>query len=804
MTRMDAETFRRMAEGRSAARPDGDARRREMIVREIIRTVRRDGDRALVEYAARFDGIRLDPARLALNPEELASGAAACPSEVRAALADAAANIEAFHRRQLPASWWEQPVGAGLLRGQVVRPLDSVGIYIPGGTAAYPSTVLMCAIPARVAGVGRVVLCTPPSPTGSVAAPVLAAAEMCGISHVYLVGGAQAVAALAYGTRTVPRVDKIVGPGNAYVTAAKRLVSGDVGIDMLAGPSEIMIIADGGADPTHLAADLLAQAEHDPLAVPVLLSTSSAVLDRTEAELRCQLAGLPRRSIAARALADRGALVLVRDLEEAVALATLFAPEHLELQVADPLAWLPAIRNAGSVFLGSWATEALGDYAAGVNHVLPTGGTARFASGLGVVDFLRRSQVLAVEPGGARKAAAASTVLARAEGLEAHARSLELRPAGSPLASAASPALSEAEVVAAARNVFSSWGYTEVTAPLFMPLDDLEPGLRDQGFRDRILKFVDPWGRVMAVRPDWTLSIASQSIDALRSGARGLRLAYAGSVYRLAGRGVSASGGGRLDWQSARSFQVGVELFGEDAPWSDAELVAIAVETLERCGLGDFTICIGHAGLIEGILDGLGVEPTVAAAMRSALIRRDLVAWEQLLDSSAADPRKVDAVRSIVAYRGGAENLDKVPAAAFGSTVAASLESLSGLWSVLKGHRSDWPLVFDLGLVRDLDYYTGMVLEAYAPGSGGPVLIGGRYDRLLAAFGLDRPAVGLATEVSAVTRARATEERAGGGGAPLLWVSVRAGREAEAFDRAAALRREGFRVGLRSEGGEPR
>ncbi|MHB9059342.1 MAG: histidinol dehydrogenase, partial [Bacillota bacterium] len=366
IARMNAEAFRRIVDGRRGTATDADARRREMAVREIIRTVREDGDAALVEYATRFDGVRLDQDELALTASEVAAGAAACPPEVEAALMAAAENIEAFHRRQRPSSWWEQPIeGGGLLRGQVVRPLDSVGLYVPGGTAAYPSTVLMGAIPARVAGVRRVVICTPPTPTGSVSAPVLAAARLCGISEVYRVGGAQAVAALAYGTRIVPRVDKIVGPGNAYVTAAKRLVSGDVGIDLLAGPSEILIIADDRANPAHLAADLLAQAEHDPLAVPVLMCPSSAILDQTAAELERQGGRLPRRDITERSLTNRGALVLVGDLDEAVELAADFAPEHLELQVADPYALLPAVRNAGSVFLGPWTTEAFGDYAAG-------------------------------------------------------------------------------------------------------------------------------------------------------------------------------------------------------------------------------------------------------------------------------------------------------------------------------------------------------------------------------------------------------------------------------------------------------
>ncbi|MHB8758183.1 MAG: ATP phosphoribosyltransferase regulatory subunit, partial [Bacillota bacterium] len=484
-------------------------------------------------------------------------------------------------------------------------------------------------------------------------------------------------------------------------------------------------------------------------------------------------------------------------------------------------------RNAGSVFLGPWTTEAFGDYAAGVNHVLPTGGSARFASGLGVLDFVRRSQVLAVGPVAAETLGAVSTVLARAEGLEAHARSIEIRRDGWPEASGSTPAsasapaptaapapapatppptappptappsVSQTDVVNAARGVFSAWGYEDVAAPLFLPLDALEPGLKGLDLRDRLLKFVDPQGRVMVVRPDWTLAIAHQSVGALRSGSAALRLSYAGSVYRLGGRGAAAPEGGQTDWEAFRDSQVGVELFGEAAAWSDAELLAMAVESLERCGLDDFTICVGHAGLTEAMLAGLGADPAAAGAMRAALVRRDLVAWERLLGSPGIDRPKAAAARALIACRGGAGDLLVAPGDAFGPAVAESLESLSRLWSILEGSRPAWPVIFDLGLVRDLDYYTGVVFEAYAPGSGRPVLTGGRYDGLLSAFGLDRPAVGLAIDLEALARVLAAQGRMKADAAPPLRIAVEAGHESAAFARAAALRRDGFRVELR-------
>ena len=824
---MSAGDFRKLAEARREAVPGPDERRREAVVREIIRTVRQRGDAALVEYGARLDGVRLSRGELALNREAIADGAASCLPGVRAALAEAMAHIEAFHRRQAARSWWDQSAATGAIwRGQIVRPLDSVGIYVPGGTAAYPSTVLMGAVPARVAGVRRLVICTPPSPDGKVQAAVLAAAERCGVSEVYRVGGAQAVAAMAYGTETIGRVDKIVGPGNAYVTAAKRLVAGDVGIDMPAGPSEVLIIADETADPVLLAADLLAQAEHDLLAVPVLIATSPAVLKRTAAELECQLGRLPRRAIAGQSLAERGVLVLAGSLAEAVELAGLFAPEHLELQVADPFALLPAVTNAGSVFLGSSTAEAFGDYAAGVNHVLPTGGAARFESCLGVADFTVRSQVLAmgpggasaVGPGGAEAVARASAVLARTEGLEAHARAVEARlspAAGSGPASqradetvvghgpgsgpggAAEDAESPAPV---AREVFAAWGYRGVTVPFFLPLEDLEPGLGPNGLRDRLLKLVDPGGRVMVVRPDWTLPVARQAVAALRSGPGPLRLTYTGEVYRLGGRASAPARAGSGDWEAARAFQVGVELFGLRTTWADAELVAMAVEALDRCGLGDYTLCVGHAGFTAALLTGLGADAASAQAMRAALIDRNLVAWERLTDGPVARPELTAAARALVAHRSDAGGLVPATAAAsvFGEEVTGALAELRELAALLASTGADRPVLFDLGLVRDLDYYTGVVFEAYASGCGRPVLTGGRYDGLLPAFGLDVPAVGLAIEVDALAEALAAQGRATPRApSPLRAVTVTPGHEAEAFRLAMRLRQTGLRAELR-------
>ena len=359
---------------RSPAAVDPEIHRR---VEEIVAAVRDKGDAALLEFTERFDRVALTARELAVTPSELDAAERTVGETTMRALRYAAERIERFHRESAPRSW-RMTDALGSRLGQEVRPIDRVAVYVPGGRAAYPSTVLMTVIPARVAGVKEIVLVSPPSADKSLNAAVLAAARVAGVTEAYRVGGAQAVAALAYGTETIRRVDKIVGPGNIYVALAKSRVFGDVGIDMVAGPSEIVVVADEGADAAFVAADLLAQAEHDPMARAVLLTPSRALIDRVAREASLQLARLPRREIAGAALQAHGALVLTRSLEEAVEVANLLAPEHLELQVEDPEALLSLVRNAGAVFLGRLTPEVVGDYVAGPNHVLPTG--ARRAS----------------------------------------------------------------------------------------------------------------------------------------------------------------------------------------------------------------------------------------------------------------------------------------------------------------------------------------------------------------------------------------------------------------------------------------
>jgi histidinol dehydrogenase len=393
----------------------------------IVDAVRARGDAALLESTARFD--RFSPgsaAALAITPAELEAAVRALEPAVQAALLYAAERIERYHAAALPKSWRITDEHGSVL-GQEVRPLDRVGIYIPGGRAAYPSTVLMTAVPARVAGVREIVLVTPPDAEGRVPVAVLAAARIAGVTEGWRVGGAQAVAALAYGTATLRRVDKIVGPGNVYVALAKTRVFGDVGIDMVAGPSEVVVVADRGADPAWIAADLLAQAEHDPMARALLITDAPELVARVEAALAAQLERLPRQSIAAAALEANGAAVLVADLEAAVDVANRLAPEHLELMVAVPAALLPRVRHAGAIFLGAHTPEVVGDYVAGPNHVLPTAGTARFASPLGTEDFVKRSSVIEYSPSGLAAALPHLTALAQVEGLDGHARAAALR-----------------------------------------------------------------------------------------------------------------------------------------------------------------------------------------------------------------------------------------------------------------------------------------------------------------------------------------------------------------------------------------
>ena len=393
---------------------------------EILAAVREGGDAALIEATRRFD--RWSPASardLEIPRESLEAALDALPAAEREALEFAASRIRTYHERQRQDSW-NVKESDGTLLGQQVTPLDRVGVYVPGGKAAYPSSVLMSAVAAKVAGVPELIMVTP-TPDGAMNPSVLAAAALAGVDRVFRVGGAQAIGALAYGTQTVPAVDKIVGPGNAYVASAKRRVFGRVGIDMVAGPSEVLIIADATANPDWVAMDLFSQAEHDEIAQAILLTPHEPVLDLVAASMVRQLARLPRRAIIEASMAHRGALIHVKDLAQACELANRIAPEHLELAVADPEALLPKIRHAGAIFIGHYASEALGDYCAGPNHVLPTSRTARFSSPLGVYDFQKRSSLIRVSAAGALTLGKAAATLARAEGLESHARSAELR-----------------------------------------------------------------------------------------------------------------------------------------------------------------------------------------------------------------------------------------------------------------------------------------------------------------------------------------------------------------------------------------
>src|SRR5438876_6237402 len=402
----------------------------EAAVAAIVADVRARGDAAVLEYTARFDRVQATSvAALELPAEELAAAYAALAAAERDALTTAAERIRAYHERQSAAACsrsWEMREADGTRLGQRVTALARVGLYVPGGKAAYPSTVLMNALPARIAGVADIVM-TVPTPDGVKHALLLAAAHLAGVTRAFAIGGAQAIAALAYGTATIPAVDKIVGPGNAYVAAAKRRVFGTVGIDMIAGPSEILIIADASANPDWVAMDLFAQAEHDEAARAILLSADAALLDAVAASIARALPAMPRRDIIAQALARHGALIRVRDLDEACTIADRIAPEHLELAVADPEALLPKLSNAGAIFLGHHSSEAIGDYCAGPNHVLPTARSARFSSPLGVYDFQKRSSVIGVSEPAAQILGRIAMTLAHGEGLTAHARSAEYR-----------------------------------------------------------------------------------------------------------------------------------------------------------------------------------------------------------------------------------------------------------------------------------------------------------------------------------------------------------------------------------------
>ena len=401
----------------------------DRVVADILADVKRRGDEAVLEYTRRFDRVSADRmSDLELPQARLAEALGSLPDQQREALKRSAERVRSYHEKQLMSSW-SYTEADGTLLGQQVTALDRVGLYVPGGKAAYPSSVLMNAIPAKVAGVRELIMVVP-TPGGERNPLVLAAAAVCGVDRVFCVGGAQAVGALAYGTATVPQVDKIVGPGNAYVAAAKRRVFGVVGIDMVAGPSEILVISDGRSDPDWTAMDLFSQAEHDELAQAILLSPDGEFLDRVAASINRLLPEMPRQDIIRQSLEGRGALIRVRDLDEAAQIANYIAPEHLELSVADPVALTAKIRHAGAIFMGRQTCEAVGDYCAGPNHVLPTSRTARFSSPLGVYDFQKRSSLIMLSEAGARDLGQVAATMAYGEGLQAHARSAEYRVKG--------------------------------------------------------------------------------------------------------------------------------------------------------------------------------------------------------------------------------------------------------------------------------------------------------------------------------------------------------------------------------------
>jgi histidinol dehydrogenase len=399
---------------------------KEATVREVLQTVKRQGDRALLHYTAEFDRAELTVETLRVSGAEMDAAYQHVSKELLDAIRLAKQQIEAFHRQRVPKSWVQFGQDDVVL-GKRYTPVDRAGLYVPGGRASYPSTVLMNAVPAIVAGVPRVVMVTPPQPDQSIKPAVLVAAQEAGIQEIYKLGGAQAIAALAFGTETVPKVDVITGPGNVYVTLAKKLVFGTVGIDSLAGPSEVLIIADDTANPTYVAADMLAQAEHDPMAAAILITTSHPLAQKVVAEVEEQLQGHPRLVDTEKAIAHYGLIIVVDDLEAAADLSNDFAPEHLELEVAEPWELLEQIRHAGAIFLGSSTPEAVGDYLAGPNHTLPTSGAARYASALGVETFIKHSSLIQYSPTALNRVANAVELLAQAEGLPSHRNSVRLR-----------------------------------------------------------------------------------------------------------------------------------------------------------------------------------------------------------------------------------------------------------------------------------------------------------------------------------------------------------------------------------------
>lgn len=393
-------------------------------VLQILSAVKQEGDAAVRRFTEKFDGVHLE--QLAVTSEEIVAAIAETSEEVLEALKEAAENIRSFHEKQARQSWM-QTSPTGTLLGQIIRPLKRVGIYVPGGRAAYPSSVLMNALPAKVAGVQEIVMVTPPDKEGKIDSGVLSAAKIAGVTEIYKVGGAQAIAALTYGTDSIKPVDKIVGPGNIFVALAKREVFGLVDIDMVAGPSEIVVLADDQANPTYIAADLLSQAEHDPMASAVLVTTSETLATQVQAELESQLSELPRREIAEASIRDYGAICLVNDLQQGIEIVNQLAPEHLELMIQDPFQYIGQIENAGAIFLGEYSSEPIGDYFAGPNHVLPTNGTARFSSPLNVDDFIKKSSLISYSKTDLLNNGSKIIALAESEGLTAHARAIEFR-----------------------------------------------------------------------------------------------------------------------------------------------------------------------------------------------------------------------------------------------------------------------------------------------------------------------------------------------------------------------------------------
>lgn len=392
----------------------------------IVNDIRNKGDEALFEYTKKLDGADLTPATIRVTEEEFAEAEKAVDEKTMGAIRRAIANVRKFHEEQLPKTWLT-PRAYGSFLGQKMTPVDSVGIYVPGGTAAYPSSVIMNAVPAKVAGVPRIAMAAPAGRDGKMNPYVLATAREIGITEIYKMGGAQAIAALAFGTETIPKVEKITGPGNIFVTLAKKAVYGHVDIDMLAGPSEILIVADKTADYQYLAADLLSQAEHDPLACAILITDDETLANKVADEVEVQLQKLPRKEIAAQSLAVQGKIILAKDMDTVVDMANISAPEHMEINTREPFALVPKIRNAGAIFLGAYSPEPLGDYYAGPNHILPTGGTARFYSVLNVETFMKKTSIISYTREALAEAADDIIAMAEAEGLQAHANAIRIR-----------------------------------------------------------------------------------------------------------------------------------------------------------------------------------------------------------------------------------------------------------------------------------------------------------------------------------------------------------------------------------------